>query len=99
MSKYRKIDPRIWNDEHFRPLSDSAKLLFLFLLTHPHLTALGAMRATPAGLADELRWSEKRICAALEEISTKPFIKSATTRRAGGLMKGPHRGPPCDERG
>ncbi len=75
MSKYRKIDPRIWNDEHFRPLSDSAKLLFLFLLTHPHLTALGAMRATPAGLADELRWSEKRICAALEEISTKPFIK------------------------
>ena len=46
MGKYRKVDPKIWNDEKFRELSDSAKLLFLFLLTHPHMTPLGAMRAT-----------------------------------------------------
>lgn len=35
MASYRKIDPRIWNDERFRVLTDSGKLAFLFVLTHP----------------------------------------------------------------
>jgi hypothetical protein len=60
MARYRKIAPRIWNDERFRALSDDAKLIFFLLLTHPYMTALGAMRATCAGLTAELRWSEKR---------------------------------------
>jgi hypothetical protein len=54
--KYRKIDPRIWNDAKFRELSDKGKLVFLFVLTHPCMTALGAMRGTMAGLAAELGW-------------------------------------------
>jgi hypothetical protein len=74
LSKYRKIDPRIWNDEHFRPLSDPAKLLFLFLLTHPHLTSLGAMRANPKGLAAELDWTEKDFRKAFAELLRKPFL-------------------------
>ncbi len=57
VARYRKIDPRIWNDAKFRSLSDNAKLVFLMLLTHPSMTALGAMRATQAGLAAEMGWS------------------------------------------
>lgn len=60
MGRYRKIDTRIWNDAKFRALSDDGKLVFLFVLTHPHLTSLGAMRATIKGLAHELGWNEKR---------------------------------------
>lgn len=56
MSRYRKIDVRIWNDAKFRDLSDNAKLVFFFLLIHPNITALGAMRATIAGLAAEFIW-------------------------------------------
>lgn len=56
MSRYRKIDPRIWNDAKFRRLDDRAKLVFFMLLTHPAMTSLGAMRATPGGLAEELGW-------------------------------------------
>jgi len=56
MARYRKIDPRVWNDEKFRTLSDRGKLAFLFVLTHPAMTCLGAMRATFEGLAAELRW-------------------------------------------
>ena len=76
MGKYRKIDPRIWNDEHFHDLTDQAKLLFLFLLTHPHLTALGAMRATPSGLSTELGWKEKEFRKVFDELLQKPFINS-----------------------
>jgi hypothetical protein len=54
MARYRKIDPRIWNDAKFRALLDDAKFVFMLLLTHPHMTALGAMRATLAGSAAEL---------------------------------------------
>lgn len=54
MSHYRKIDIRIWNDEKFNDLSHMGKLAFIFFLTHPNLTPVGAMRATVIGLADEL---------------------------------------------
>lgn len=71
MARYRKIDPRIWNDEKFRELSDAAKLAFLFLLTHPHMTSLGAMRATIAGLAEELGWATEAFREAFREASDK----------------------------
>ncbi len=67
MAKYRKVDPRIWNDAKFRALSDHGKLVFLFLLTHPHMTSLGAMRETVPGLAAELGWDEKAFRKAFRE--------------------------------
>ena len=71
MSRYRKIDPRIWNDEKFRGLSDGAKLVFFMLLTHPNMTALGAMRATLSGLAEELGWLPEDFRKAFQEACAK----------------------------
>lgn len=68
MARYRKIDVRIWNDEQFAAFSDDGKLAFLFLLTHPNLTSLGAMRATRAGLAEELGWSLAKFSRAFAAI-------------------------------
>ncbi len=67
MSRYRKIDVRMWNDAKFRSLSDDGKLAFLFVLTHPNMTALGAMRATVPGLAAELGWLPERLSKAFSE--------------------------------
>src|SRR4030095_519357 len=64
MARYRKIDPRIWNDEKFRELTDDGRLVFLFILTHPHLTNLGAMRANIPGLAYEIGWDVERLSKA-----------------------------------
>ncbi|MFC3725456.1 hypothetical protein [Neoaquamicrobium sediminum] len=75
MSRYRKIDTRMWNDEKFRTLSDRGKLLFVMLLTHPNMTALGAMRATPAGLAEELGWEPKAFAEAFGEVLSKGMAK------------------------
>ena len=69
--RYRRVDSMFWNDEKVRALSDDGKLAFLFVLTHPQLTALGAMRATLPGLAAELGWAPRRLAAAL-----KPAIDS-----------------------
>lgn len=71
MGRYRKIDSRIWNDAKFCALSDSGKLTFLFLLTHPHMTSLGAMRGTMRGLAAEIGWTEKAFREAFAEAFAK----------------------------
>jgi hypothetical protein len=74
-ARYRKIDPRIWNDEKFRLLSDDGKLVFLFVLTHPHMTALGAMRATVPGLAAELGWKAERFESAAAETISQGIVE------------------------
>jgi hypothetical protein len=73
MSRYRKIDTRVWNDAKFRGLSDSGKLAFLMLLTHPSMTALGAMRSTIPSLAEELGWSTEAFRAAFGGSLTKGY--------------------------
>ena len=52
--RYRKIDPRIWNDAKFASLSHEAQRTFLFILTHPQMTAFGAFRIGIGGMASEL---------------------------------------------
>ena len=71
MSRYRKIDPRIWNDQKFRQLSNNGKLVFFMLLTHPSMTALGAMRATLPGLAAEMGWTLEAFQKAFSEANQK----------------------------
>lgn len=56
MSRFRKIEVRIWNDMKFRKLSRDAKLLFLMLLTHPSTTPLGFGRWHKSSMAEELGW-------------------------------------------
>jgi hypothetical protein len=60
MGRYRKVDIRIWNDATVRSLSPEGKLAWLFILTHPNLTSLGAFRTSISGLADELGMELKR---------------------------------------
>lgn len=38
---YTKIEARIWQDQDFKKLSDSSKLLFIYLLTCPHRNMVG----------------------------------------------------------
>ena len=75
MAHYRKIDVRIWNDAKFISLSNSAKLIFLFLITHPQMTALGAMRATPQGLAAELQMTPEAFAEAFAEALAQGLAK------------------------
>lgn len=75
MAKYRKVDPRIWNDEKFSSMTDDGKLAFLFVMTHPHMTSVGAMRATLPGLAEELDWEPKAFREAFQEALSKGMVK------------------------
>ena len=73
MSRYRKVATLIWNDQKFMELGDRAKLAFLFLLTHPHMTSLGAMRGTIEGLASELSTPPGKASESLPEDLSEAF--------------------------
>src|SRR5215467_1100046 len=64
----------VWGDEKFRQLSDDAKLIFFFVLTHPNMTCLGAMRGTVGGLADELAWKPARFQRALSQLTALGIV-------------------------
>jgi hypothetical protein len=64
--RYRKISTAIWVDERFRTFTDDGKLAFLYVLTHPAMTSVGAMRGTLPGLAAELGWPRRQLEQALD---------------------------------
>lgn len=56
MARYRKIDPRIWNDAKFMRIGPMGQMLFLYVLTHPNMTMLGMLRSTKEAIAFERGW-------------------------------------------
>jgi hypothetical protein len=75
MAKYRKISVLIWNDAKFTSVSDDAQFLFIMLLTHPHMTSVGAMRGTLEGLAAEKKWTHQRLSKGFAELVEKGMAK------------------------
>ena len=74
MARYRKIDPRIWNDEKFASLSHEGQRMFLFVLTHPSMTSLGAFRISREGMAAELGLDEKGFTEPFAELLRKGLL-------------------------
>lgn len=75
MARYRKIDPRIWNDEKFSSLSHEAQRIFLFVLTHPSMTGLGAFRISRSGMAEELGLDSEGFGIHFGELLRKGLLK------------------------
>lgn len=75
MSRYRKVDPRIWNDAKFLSLSDNGKLMFLLLLSHPSMTSVGAMKGTVPSLGEDLGWKPAKAAGAFAEIVVRNMVE------------------------
>lgn len=75
MARYRKIDPRIWNDAKFSALSSEGKLLFLYLLTAPAMTMIGAMPMRASAVAEELGFDSKRYAIRYQELSQMGIVE------------------------
>lgn len=79
MSRYRKIDVRIHNDQAFRALSKpqpNGQSLFLFCLVGPFTTNIpGLFSAGEAAMAERLGWSLEGFREAFREASGEAFEK------------------------
>jgi hypothetical protein len=73
--RYRKISVRMWNDREFMSLSNDAKLIWVYILTCPAMLPFGAMRATMAGMAEELGMEPKGFREGFQELLGKGLAK------------------------
>lgn len=73
--RYRKISVRMWNDREFMSLSNDAKLIWVYILTCPAMLPFGAMRATMAGMAEELGMEPKGFREGFQELLAKGLAK------------------------
>ena len=95
MARYRKVDPRVWNDAKFRALSQDTKTLWLFLLTAPQsLVIPGVIVGGPAGLAEVLEWTPQRFRDRFSELVAAGMCKGDLDARLIWLPKGIVNNPP-----
>jgi hypothetical protein len=92
MSRYRKIEVRMWGDEKFRalsPLLPSGQGLWLFLLTGPHTGPIpGLFSAGRAGLAENLKWTVEAFDQAFGEALAQGMAKADWDARVVWIPNG-----------
>lgn len=69
MARYKKIDVRIWNDAKFNALSSDAQLVFLYLLTSPQTTMLGAVPVDKHTVSRILKFDDIRYGIGYKQLS------------------------------
>jgi len=81
MSRYRKVDVRVWSDGKFRGLSKpppNAQTLWFFLLTGPQTSNIpGLFSMGEAAMAEALGWSVKDLRRCFAEVSQTAMAKAA----------------------
>lgn len=68
--RYVKVCPKFWTDDKVQPLSDDARLLFLYLMTSPHSNMAGFYWLPLGYIAEDLRWDFERVEMAFAELCT-----------------------------
>lgn len=80
MSRYRKVDPKMWADAKFRALSPPppcGQSLFQYLLTGPETTSLpGILVGGQAHFAEALGWPTEGFAEAFQEVFRQGLAKA-----------------------
>ena len=77
--RYAKIFTSLWNNEKFQGLSEKGKLLYIYLLSSPHSTCLGAYNIKPGYIQADLEWAKGTVKETLQELFNKGFIQPLKT--------------------
>src|SRR5439155_9100347 len=93
--RYRRVSGEFWLDSRVRALPhEDSRWQFLYILTCPSMTSVGAMRATVAGLAAELGWPLKRFRRALAPLVESGMVELNAEAAYIGLPKFLRHNPP-----
>ena len=68
MRDYSTLKTTFWTDVRVRGFSDSAKLLYAYLLTGPHSNALGCACVPDGYIQADLKWTPETTTSTLEEL-------------------------------
>lgn len=65
---YSKISPSVWRSRRFINLSDSSKLLFLYVITNPHVNSVGCYPLPDGYACADLGWPLDEYLKARDEV-------------------------------
>jgi len=74
MATFTQLRPDIWENPDYRPLSPSAKLVYLLLISHRKLSRCGVLDLMPARWATATGLSVDQVNAALDELAATRFV-------------------------
>ena len=74
MQNYSKIYNRIWQHKRFRLMSDSAKTLYLYMLSCPHGNSLGFYFLPTGYITSDLNWGKYKVRTNIIELVSNGFI-------------------------
>jgi len=97
MSRYRKIEVRMWGDQKFRAFDDHTKLLWCYLLSGPETTQVpGVLTIGEAGLAEALGWELKPFRNRFATVSKAGLVLSDWSSRMVFLPNAVRYNPPAN---
>lgn len=76
MSQYRKVPVRVWTDATFRRLSQSARMVWLYLSTSPATSSFpGLLRCGVGTISDDTRLPPSKVRSALAELAAVDMVR------------------------
>ncbi len=72
--QFTKVAAAVWTSKRFRTVSDAARLLLLYMMTCSHQNSTGAFRAPLGYFGIDLGWDDKKVAAALAELSKAGLV-------------------------
>lgn len=73
MRDYGKIQTVFWTSGDVQGLSDSSKLLAIYLLSSPHTNQIGCFRLPDGYVSDDLGWSIETLSKGFRDLQAKGF--------------------------
>lgn len=73
MRDYGKVQSTFWTSDDIRRLSDTARMLALYLLTGPHTNQIGCFRLPDGYVSEDLNWTIETVQKGFAELSENGF--------------------------
>lgn len=73
MRDYGKVQTTFWTSDDTSSMSDTGRMLSLYLLTGPHTNQIGCFRLPDGYVCDDLKWGCERVSKGFAELFEKGF--------------------------
>lgn len=81
MRDYGKVHASFWTSSTTRELTESARMLALYLLTSPHSTIAGVFRLPDGYVCEDLQWDAETVAKGFSELLAKGFANRCETTK------------------
>jgi hypothetical protein len=81
MRDYGKVHSKFWSSADIRALTDSGRLLAVYLMTSPHSTIAGVFRLPDGYVCEDMQWTSEQVSEAFGELLSKGFANRCETSK------------------